>query len=83
MREVLSIALDQTYTPNVTVTMNPTENSDSTQFVYNLFKQRIFVQNGKKIKKATSHFMEVNQVLAERYQECFEVTSKERNETCS
>lgn len=30
MREVLSIALDQTYTPNVTVTMNPTENSDST-----------------------------------------------------
>ena len=30
MGEVLSIALDQTYTPNVTVTMNPTENSDST-----------------------------------------------------
>lgn len=30
MKEVLSIALDQTYTLNVTVTMNPKESSDST-----------------------------------------------------
>ena len=61
MREVLSIALDQTYTPNVTVTMNPSENSDSTisSSTTCLNRESLFKME-KKIKKASSHFMEVN-----------------------